>query len=51
MVDPVAAPAVGQHTEAVLRDQLGYDDARLSKLAEAGAFGPPVSSFQKDAGA
>ena len=39
IVDPVAAPAVGQHTERVLREQLGYDDARLARLAEAGAFG------------
>jgi crotonobetainyl-CoA:carnitine CoA-transferase CaiB-like acyl-CoA transferase len=39
VVDPVAAPAVGQHTEHVLRDRLGYDTARLTRLAEAGAFG------------
>jgi crotonobetainyl-CoA:carnitine CoA-transferase CaiB-like acyl-CoA transferase len=39
IVDPVAAPAVGQHTENVLRELLGYDDARLAGLAEAGAFG------------
>ena len=40
IVDPVAAPAVGQHTEAVLRERLGYDAARFAGLAEAGAFGP-----------
>jgi crotonobetainyl-CoA:carnitine CoA-transferase CaiB-like acyl-CoA transferase len=39
IVDPVAAPAVGQHTEGVLREVLGYDDARLAGLAEAGTFG------------
>jgi crotonobetainyl-CoA:carnitine CoA-transferase CaiB-like acyl-CoA transferase len=39
MVDPVAAPAVGQHTEEVLRDLLGYDEDRLARLAEAGALG------------
>jgi crotonobetainyl-CoA:carnitine CoA-transferase CaiB-like acyl-CoA transferase len=39
IVDPVAAPAVGQHTEQVLRDLLGYDDGRLARLAQAGAFG------------
>jgi len=49
--DPVAAPAVGQHTERVLREQLGYDDARLAWLAEAGAFGagaagPPREDLQ-----
>ena len=39
VVDPVAAPAVGQHTGEVLRGLLGYDDDRLARLAEAGAFG------------
>jgi crotonobetainyl-CoA:carnitine CoA-transferase CaiB-like acyl-CoA transferase len=39
IADPVAAPAVGQHTEGVLRDVLGYDNARLARLAEAGTFG------------
>ena len=43
VVDPVAAPAVGQHTEQVLRDVLGYDDARMASLAEAGAFGADAS--------
>jgi crotonobetainyl-CoA:carnitine CoA-transferase CaiB-like acyl-CoA transferase len=42
VVDPVAAPAVGQHTERVLRDLLGYDSERLARLAEAGAFGADV---------
>jgi crotonobetainyl-CoA:carnitine CoA-transferase CaiB-like acyl-CoA transferase len=41
VVDPVAAPAVGQHTREVLRDLLGYDDDRLARLAEAGTFGAP----------
>jgi crotonobetainyl-CoA:carnitine CoA-transferase CaiB-like acyl-CoA transferase len=39
VVDPVAAPAVGQHTSEVLRDLLGYDEHRLARLAQAGAFG------------
>ncbi|MEN3349583.1 MAG: hypothetical protein V7632_3218, partial [Bradyrhizobium sp.] len=39
IVDPVAAPAVGQHTDAVLRDLLGYDDGQLARLAAGGAFG------------
>ncbi|VIO78019.1 Acetyl-CoA:oxalate CoA-transferase [Bradyrhizobium ivorense] len=39
IVDPVAAPAVGQHTEAVLHDLLGYDDEQLARLAAGGAFG------------
>ena len=29
-------PDLGQHTREVLRDVLGYDDAQLKKLAEAG---------------
>src|SRR3954453_7624079 len=28
-VDPVAAPLLGQHTEEVLRETLGYDQARI----------------------
>jgi crotonobetainyl-CoA:carnitine CoA-transferase CaiB-like acyl-CoA transferase len=38
-VEPVAAPLLGEHTEAVLRKTLGYDDGRIAALAEAGAFG------------
>ena len=37
--DPVAAPMLGEHTRAVLRKTLGYDDARMAMLAEAGPFG------------
>jgi crotonobetainyl-CoA:carnitine CoA-transferase CaiB-like acyl-CoA transferase len=39
VVDPVAAPAVGQHTDEVIREILGYDEDRLAYLSEAGAFG------------
>jgi crotonobetainyl-CoA:carnitine CoA-transferase CaiB-like acyl-CoA transferase len=39
VVDPVAAPAVGQHTGEVLRNLLGYSDDQLARLADAGAFG------------
>lgn len=39
IADPVAAPTVGQHTQAVLRELLGYDDQRLDELTAAGAFG------------
>ncbi|HEX9471630.1 MAG TPA: CoA transferase [Bradyrhizobium sp.] len=41
VVDPVAAPLLGQHTREVLRKTLGYDDARIATLAEAGVFGTP----------
>jgi formyl-CoA transferase len=39
VIDPVAAPLLGQHTREVLREKLGYDDARIAALADAGAFG------------
>jgi crotonobetainyl-CoA:carnitine CoA-transferase CaiB-like acyl-CoA transferase len=42
VVDPVAAPAVGQHTDEVIREILGYDEDRLARLSEAGAFGDQV---------
>ena len=38
-VSPVAAPLLGQHTKAVLRKTLGYDDGRIAALADAGVFG------------
>jgi crotonobetainyl-CoA:carnitine CoA-transferase CaiB-like acyl-CoA transferase len=37
--NPAAAPLLGEHTKDVLRGILGYDDARLGALAQAGAFG------------
>ena len=36
---PTMAPTVGQHTDAVLHDVLGYDDERIAQLREAGALG------------
>ncbi len=39
VIDPVAAPLLGQHTGEVLREKLGYDDARIAALADAGVFG------------
>jgi crotonobetainyl-CoA:carnitine CoA-transferase CaiB-like acyl-CoA transferase len=43
LIDPVAAPMLGEHTKEVLRKTLGYDDGRIAKLAEAGVFGTPGS--------
>jgi crotonobetainyl-CoA:carnitine CoA-transferase CaiB-like acyl-CoA transferase len=43
IVDPVAAPLLGQHTNDVLRKTLGYDDSHIAKLAGAGAFGKTSS--------
>src|SRR6202051_1926865 len=39
VVDPIAAPLLGEHTKAVLRRTLGYDDGRIAALAGAGVFG------------
>jgi formyl-CoA transferase len=36
---PVPAPALGQHTQTVLAELLGYDAARCATLAAGGAFG------------
>lgn len=39
-VDPVAAPLLGEHTEEVLRETLGYDQGRITELIRKGALGP-----------
>ena len=36
---PEKAPTVGQHTDAVLHDVLGWDDARIAAARAEGAFG------------
>ena len=33
------APALGEHTETILRELLGYDDARIARLRAEAAFG------------
>jgi crotonobetainyl-CoA:carnitine CoA-transferase CaiB-like acyl-CoA transferase len=45
VIDPVAAPLLGQHTREVLRQKLGYDDVRIAALADAGVFGAPTSNM------
>ena len=37
--EPGIAPETGQHTEEVLRDLLGYDEARITELREKGVLG------------
>ena len=39
MPTPTKAPTVGQHSEEVLRQVLGYDDEHISALRDAGALG------------
>ena len=34
---PTMAPTVGEHTDQVLSDVLGYDDAKIAALRESGA--------------
>jgi len=36
---PTKAPTVGEHTDAVLRDVLDYDDAKIASLRKSGALG------------
>ncbi|HEX2486123.1 MAG TPA: CoA transferase, partial [Myxococcota bacterium] len=36
---PTKAPTVGEQTDAVLRDVLGYDARRIDALRAAGALG------------
>ncbi len=37
--EPARAPTVGQHSERVLKDVLGYDDEKIARLRRAGALG------------
>jgi len=39
--EPAKAPTVGQHTDEVLRDVLGWDAPRIAEARAAGAFGAP----------
>jgi crotonobetainyl-CoA:carnitine CoA-transferase CaiB-like acyl-CoA transferase len=38
-----AAPRLGEHTDAILRDLLQYDRARIAALRASGALGGPVT--------
>jgi formyl-CoA transferase len=40
--DPTPPPALGADTDTVLRSLLGYDDAMMQRLREAGVFGDTV---------
>ena len=35
------SPTLGEHTDEVLKEVLGYDDAKVAALKNAGAFSAP----------
>ncbi|MBV1867910.1 MAG: hypothetical protein KUG69_08400, partial [Marinosulfonomonas sp.] len=39
IIDPVAAPMIGQHTREVLEKNLGYNADQLSALEASGGLG------------
>jgi formyl-CoA transferase len=36
------SPLLGEHTEEILKEVLGYDDAKIASLKSAGAFSAPA---------
>jgi crotonobetainyl-CoA:carnitine CoA-transferase CaiB-like acyl-CoA transferase len=46
LADPRPAPAVGEHTQEILAEVLGYDDARIASLAASGALSPTPAKQQ-----
>jgi crotonobetainyl-CoA:carnitine CoA-transferase CaiB-like acyl-CoA transferase len=38
-VEPRAAPRLGEHTLAILRDRLGHTEQEIESLRRAGTFG------------
>jgi crotonobetainyl-CoA:carnitine CoA-transferase CaiB-like acyl-CoA transferase len=40
---PTRAPTLGQHTDEILRSRLGYDEAKIAELRDAGVLGQPES--------
>jgi crotonobetainyl-CoA:carnitine CoA-transferase CaiB-like acyl-CoA transferase len=41
---PAPAPALGQHTEPLLRELLRYSPERIAALRDSGALGPPAGT-------
>jgi crotonobetainyl-CoA:carnitine CoA-transferase CaiB-like acyl-CoA transferase len=37
--DPAMAPEIGEHSDQVLGEVLGYDAEKIAKLRESGALG------------
>ena len=44
VVEPHAPPLLGEQSEEVLRERLGYSRERIAALREAGVLGPPPGS-------
>lgn len=42
LADPLPPPSVGQHTDEVLRQTLGYGDEQIAALRRSGALGTPA---------
>jgi formyl-CoA transferase len=38
------SPTLGEHTEDVLKDVLGWDDAKIAASRDAGAFSMPAKA-------
>lgn len=49
MVDPSPAPNIGQHTEVVLQEILGWTATKVAEMARSGAFGQRVPASASDA--
>jgi formyl-CoA transferase len=43
------SPTLGEHTDEILRSVLGYDDARIAAMKQAGAFSNPPKTPKKAA--
>jgi len=43
------SPLLGEHTDEVLKSVLGYDDARIAAMKQAGAFSTPPKTPKKAA--
>ena len=48
MVDPTPAPGIGQHTQEVLHEALGWSADKVEEMARSGAFGTRVSAPSTD---
>jgi formyl-CoA transferase len=43
------SPLLGEHTDEILREVLGYDDSRIGALKSGGAFSIPPKTPKKAA--